>query len=238
MAENKRSDYERERDREEIAALLARNRRMSHQRIADTLNRRRAEEYRRAVSDALGELGENDPIPDIPPPYTITRQQVDYDVRVLEKEFRRRAAERFETAKGYQLVEVDELLRTAWADYERSKRPIESEQRQTKAIELRTTEKFDAEDDSLTRRIVVPATAVVERKKREAGYGDPRFLQIIDRGLERRARLMNLETEQIDLNLPGADIKLVAGFDPATWDQASPDSDENSNTEAETDEAT
>jgi hypothetical protein len=236
MAENKRSDYEIERDREEIAALLARNRRMSHQRIADTLNRRRVEEYRRAISEAMNQLGENDPIPDIPQPYTLTRQMIDYDVKALEREFRKRAAEKYDTAKGYQLHEAEELLRTAWVDYERSKRPLEGTKTKTKDIELRTTEQFDA-DGLLSRRIVVPARSIVEDKKIEQHFGDPRYLGIVRDMLVHRAELMNLIDNDVNLNVAPTDVKLVAGFNPAEWDKPAQEptsDDDGSKTEAQT----
>src|SRR5205809_4725658 len=103
MAAPKREEWQIFRDREEIAGLLARNRRMPHYRIAEVLNQRRQDDYRRLVNEAMKDLGADAPIPNVPPPYTLSRQMIDREVRVLEREFQRRASEKFEVAKAYHL---------------------------------------------------------------------------------------------------------------------------------------
>ncbi|MEN3329029.1 MAG: hypothetical protein V7638_3836 [Acidobacteriota bacterium] len=223
MAETKRSQYEIERDREEIAALLARNRRMSHQRIADILNRRRVEEYENALRSVLDGLGPNDPIPNVPLPYTLTRQMIDYDVKVLERDFRRRATEKYDTMKGYLIHHWEELFRTAWIDYEKSKRPLDETQETETNIALRTTEEFDADNPELTRRIVVPARKIQQKKKRAQGYGDPRFLKVIGETLRDLAEVTGVVDKEVNLNLAPTDVKLVAGFNPADWDKPTPE---------------
>lgn len=219
MAANKREEWEIERDREEISSLLARYRRMPHQRIADVLNKRRKDEYRNAVTEATADLREGDPIPAVPPPYELTRQMVTYEVKNLKREWRKFALEKFEAARAQQLATIDELERVAWEGYERSTRVATSLHERTVDVTVAAKDR-DPDGTGLVREIKIPATKKTRDKTQEQLIGNPRFLEVIDRQIQRRNELLGLVTEEVNVNVQPTDVKLVAGFDPKAWDAA------------------
>ncbi len=234
MAENKREEWEVERDRDEIATLLARYRRMTHKRIAEILNQRREEEYRQALAN-LGELPSGQPIPAINPPYTLTRQMIDYDVKAIERRLIKHSTEKFEKHFARQLAAAEELHDTAWADYERTKKVADELVEEKSQVDVTTSVEEFFEDDREASEIIfnrrgkkrfkVPALKTKSKRKRKQLLGDPRFLLVVDRAQTRIENLLKLVgPQEINLNLPPT--TLVEGFDPKQWDKAAKDKEE------------
>ena len=224
MAENKREDWEIERDREEIAQLLVRHRSITHKRIADVLNRRRKDEYKNALA-GLGELGSDEPIPDIRQPYTLTRQMIDYDVKAITRELRKRSLEKMEVVKARQLARYEDLYETARNDYERSKGEVSEIQEDKETVGLKTTvgEVADQVDGALTgllstrerdRKVVLGGASRVKTKRKKSQLiGDPRFLVAAAKPLERIDALFNLGSVNVNLNSKGA-LAALLGVPP------------------------
>lgn len=222
MAENKREDWQVERDREEIMSLLVRHRRISHQKIAEILNARRVEEYRHALTN-LDTLEDDAPIPDVQPPYTLTRQMIDYDIKAIRKEWKKSRQEKFDQHKDYQLAQIEELARAAWDGYERSQRVRDEMTTSTSNIETQVgieevldENRSDKEKHDLRGprggklRFTVPATRNTTTRKREQLLGDPRFLLVVDRALERREKLLGLEPPKtVNVNVQKALAELL-----------------------------
>lgn len=207
MAARKREDWEIERDRSEIAVLLARNRRVLHKQIADILNRRRREEYETALADD----------PDAPEPYTLTRQMIDYEVRALKRQWRKQSQTKIEQLVDAQLNEIDELARAAWEGYERSIRAADTLTKATTAVEVDAVA-LD-ESDQQIKSIKLPAVKTIETRKREQLIGNPRFLEVVAEQIRARNDLLGLTSNDLNVTVLPTDIKLVAGFNPVEWDK-------------------
>lgn len=207
MAARKREDWEIDRDRQEIASLMARNRRILHKQIADILNQRRQDEYTAALLEDPAALE----------PYTLTRQMVDYEVRALKRLWRKKATDKIELLVDLQLNEIDELARAAWDGYERSIRAADTLTRQTTAVEVDAVA-LD-ESSQTVKSIKLPATKTIDTRKREQLIGNPRFLEVVGEQIKARNDLLGLTNNDVNVQILPTDIKLVAGFNPADWDK-------------------
>jgi hypothetical protein len=224
VAENKREDWEIDRDREEITQLLVRHRSITHKRIADILNRRRAEEYKKSLAD-LATLEDDQPIPEVRPPYTLTRQMIDYDVRVILRELKKRSLDKMEIVRARQVARYEDLYETARNDYERSKGEASEIQEDRETVELRTTvgQIADQVEGALggllstrerSRRVELPgATKLKLKRKKSQLVGDPRFLQAAAKPLERIDALYNLGSVNVNVNTKGA-LAALLGVSP------------------------
>ena len=235
MAENKREDWEIDRDRLEISQLLARYRNITHRRIADLLFERRTVEYKQALKE-LDALDADSGIPNAPPPpYRLTRQMIDYDIKAIRTGWRKESRQKFEEHLSRQLASAYELHSAAWEGYERTIGESNELQEDRETVALKTTVAgvIDGLEEKtlagllstldLKRPVTLPgATRIKLRRKKAQQLGDPRFLAIADKAQERIDKLLGLNAPQeVNLNTPGAgDIVLVAGFDPKQWDEA------------------
>lgn len=237
MAENKREEWEIERDRVEIAQLRTRFPNITHQRIADILFQRRTAEYKEALKE-LDALDADSVIPNAPPaPYKLTRQMIDYDFKKIRADWRKESRQKYEEHLSAQLARAYELHSTAYEGYERSIGEINEIQESKTTIEFKTTidalmEHVDGDAHALLstknrkQKISLPgATSSTTRRKKAQLLGDPRFLLVADRAEERIDKLLGLhEPQEINVNTPGAaDIVLVQGFNPEKWDATKPD---------------
>lgn len=226
MAEHKREDWEIDRDRAEIAALLSRYRTITHAKIAKILNERRVDEYKEAIAD-LGALSADEGIPNLPNVYTLSRQMIDYDVRAIRKEWKKTYRQKFDEHASAELAAAFELHTAAWEGYERSMRPTQSVDKQEESVDLKTTRGHlmgvlgePIYPDDAGKPVTLPGAVKSKlRRKKTETYGDPKFLMVVDRAQERIDKLLGLaEAQEINVNTPGAaDIVLVAGFDPEKW---------------------
>ncbi len=237
MAENKREEWQTERDRVELAQLRTRFPNITHQRIADILFQRRTTEYKEALKE-LDALDADSVIPNAPPaPYKLTRQMIDYDFKKIRADWRKESRQKYEEHLSMQLARAYELHSTAYEGYERSIGEVNQIHEDRQTVELNTTvgalmEQVDGSAEALLsvndlkRKIKLPgATRHVIRRKKSQLLGDPRFLLVADRAQERVDKLLGLhEPQEINVNTPGAaNIVLVQGFNPEKWDAAKPD---------------
>jgi hypothetical protein len=240
VAENKREDWEIDRDREEIAALLSRYPQITHKRIADTLNRRRDEEYRAEV-ERLGRLGDDEPIPDVRPPYSLTRQMIDYDVKAIRRAWRKDYAKKFDDHISEQLARAKQLHADAYEGYERTQGEFSGIEENRETVELKTTVAglIDALGDDnekllggllstkdLTRKVTLPgATRVRFKRKKEKLIGDPRYLLVADRAEARIDKLLGLEAPtEIDVKVKTREaLAALLGVTPDDLPDAGPD---------------
>jgi len=216
MAENKREEWEIDRDREEIGALLARYPKITRRRIADVLNKRRAEEYKRGIADA-GNLDPDEPIPDVRPPYELTRQMIDYDVRAIRAGWRKEYKQKFDEHVSAQLARAMQLHTDAYEEFERSKGEISEIEENKETVELKTTvggivDQVDGNLQALLstrergRKVVLPGGLRVRTKRKKSQQiGDPRLLMVVDRAQARIDKLLDLEAStKIDIDPRGA----------------------------------
>lgn len=133
--------------------------------------------------------------------YRISQQTISNDIAELRKRWMASSVRNFDEAKANELAKIDHLEMTAWQAYEASMKPI---------IKQRTSKKVDGQ--------VTEATQEATR-----GYGDPRFLDMIYRCIDKRCKLLGLDAPikqqnrnyEIDLNeLDDNQLKrLAAGED-------------------------
>lgn len=215
MAENKREDWEIDRDRAEIAQLLARYRRMPSRRIADILYERRRAEYKKALAE-LDALDSDSPIPNPPPPpYQLTRQMIDYDRKAIRADLKKFARQKFEEHLAEQLGRALELHEEAWQGYERSLTVVFKIKRETETVDLKTTvggiiEGIEGSTlgnllstGDLRRKVELKgAQRVKELREKAQSTGEPRYLLVADRAQARIERLLGLEAAtKVDVNV-------------------------------------
>lgn len=120
----------------------------------------------------------------------ITRELVEYDVRVLKRQWRERAMHDTTAIASQELAALDVLEAEYWAGWDRSK----GEKTKTKTEKRRTPPvarpgrpiAVPVEDDR-------PTLLVIER---DTLVGDPRFLDGVLRCQERRAKLLGLDAPE------------------------------------------
>jgi len=105
--------------------------------------------------------------------YGISRQMVGYDLKAIQKRWLASSVRDFDEARAQELAKLDELERVAWDAYELSKEPI---------IKRKTAKKVDGETTEATQEVSL-------------GYGDPRFLDKVSWCIDRRCKLLGLDTQ-------------------------------------------
>lgn len=100
MAETKRTEFQAERDRLEIARMYLRG--LPQQEITDYLNK----EYYSA-----------DPL---------SRQQISYDIRLIIERWVKASINHIDQRKAIELAKIDQLEITYWDAWERSQQPLKS----------------------------------------------------------------------------------------------------------------
>jgi hypothetical protein len=111
----------------------------------------------------------------------ISRGQVAYDLRIVTKRWKEAAVRDFDEARGVELAKIDALEKEAWMAWERSK------EKKTQSRQRIVPKGKDGIENNITGEI-----------KTEERDGDPRFLDIVFRCVERRIKLYGLdEAEKI-----------------------------------------
>ena len=115
----------------------------------------------------------------------LSRQQITYDVKLLQARWRQSSLHDFDAARGQELAKIDELERTYWVAWEHS-----LQERQTT-----TTKRVDVgvpgEQGGSAR-----AEAQLRKEQRD---GNPAYLEGVRWCIERRCRLLGLDApEQIE----------------------------------------
>lgn len=141
---------------------------------------------------------------------TLSSRTIHEDIQRLCKELREARMEDTEAVVSAELHRLDLVIRNAWEAWEASLQ--DTEQKRTKRKGL--PEKDDEGNETIT-------TLFIEQTKEEnIGRGEPRYLDIILRALERRQRLLGLD--RVSLDLSGgitAQLEIThapSGFTPAS----------------------
>lgn len=176
MAENFRTEFQIERDRREIADLYARKgRTLSHQRIAEILNERRQKEWFEAAARDS----------DAPVPYELSRQMITYDIAAIRREWRKYITAKIDDYIAEQLRKIDEAEAAAWEGWERSIRVAKSTVTKKLAVDRRGI--FYMNDTGEKQAIIAEQIT-----KNEEQAGEPQFLLVILKCVEKRAELLGL----------------------------------------------
>lgn len=141
---------------------------------------------------------------------TLSSRTIHEDIQRLCKELREARMEDTEAVVSAELHRLDLVIRNAWDAWDASLQ--DTEQKRTKRKGL--PEKDDEGNETIT-------TLFIEQTKEEnIGRGEPRYLDIILRALERRQRLLGLD--RVSLDLSGgitAQLEIThapSGFTPAS----------------------
>lgn len=130
---------------------------------ADIAARYKAGETQAAIGAALG----------------LSQQQISYYLKGLLSEWRTQVGAAVDAKLQQELAKLDWLEAEAAAEYERSKRPIKKTAVVTEATII------DGKDPT-------PAQLAKTTDTTEGRLGDPRYLDIIDRCVDRRLRIFGL----------------------------------------------
>ena len=140
------------------------------------------------------------------------QQQISQDLQIIQARWRESALRDFDALKQEQLAKIDHAEREAWAAWYRSqedKEVVYSEEGGTstaipappdnKALTVEDVEAFVA---TLSKK--PPKTSSKQYTRREGQVGDPRFLDMALKCVERRCKLLGLDMPQ-RIELAGAD---------------------------------
>ena len=110
----------------------------------------------------------------------LAQSQIAYDLKKIQAEWVKNTTLDLDHFKGKEIAKVDEVERVAWADYARSKREFKS--KIVKGKGLGRNEQGQTTGDSIEQTI-----------KTEERNGDPRFLDVVMKCIERRCKLLGLD---------------------------------------------
>lgn len=141
---------------------------------------------------------------------TLSSRTVHEDIQRLCRELREARMDDTEAVVSAELYRLDLVIRNAWEAWEASLQPQENQHTKRKGL----PEKDEQGNETIT-------TLFIEQtKENNAGRGDPRYLDIILKALERRQRLLGLDRVSLDLSggiTAQLEIKHAkSGFKPAT----------------------
>lgn len=115
--------------------------------------------------------------------YTLTQQTISNDIRRLQELWLKSSLRDFNEMKAQELAKVDRLEREYWRGWESSQEDAE------------TIRQEGSKDDDGQAGI----NKIVKTAKDQAG--DPRFLQGVERCIERRCKILGIDAWQKSLNL-------------------------------------
>lgn len=110
---------------------------------------------------------------DIAAKLKVSRQQIGYDIKELQRRWQQSALVDIDAAKGKELAKIDETERQAWRGWRRS--VVESEKHMKMAR--------DADG----------VRFIESREEKEKQVGDPRYLQIVLACVDRRVKILGLD---------------------------------------------
>lgn len=111
----------------------------------------------------------------------VSLPQIKYDLRTIQKRWRESSMVNMNEAKQRELTRIDELERAAWDAWERSKETFVSTRSETSG---------DGKRDKEGRPIASKGKLT---KVTEERYGDPRFLDIVTKCVEKRSKILGLD---------------------------------------------
>lgn len=105
----------------------------------------------------------------------LSRSQIEYDIRSIQTRWRKSSIRNFDEAKQRELTRIDAAERNAWEGWQRSHGKMSEKTKQVKEGAT-PAESFDSE---------------TEKTWQEAG--DPRFLDVVLKCVQQRAKLLGLD---------------------------------------------
>lgn len=121
---------------------------------------------------------------------TLSSRTVHEDIKRLCAELREQRMEDTEAVVTAELHRLDLVIKEAWEAWEASLEEHESQKTKRKGLP-----ESDADGNESITTLFIEQT-----KEKNIGKGEPRYLDIILRALERRQRLLGLEKVSIDLS--------------------------------------
>lgn len=142
-------------------------------------------------------------------PYSISYGTIKNDLDELIQDWREEANLDIGTAIAVELAKIAELEAEAWLEYIRSKKSIQTKKESRKAVVIDPELDFENKDKIVVQPDPEPEEGVflltdlsknasVEINQTESiqeQIGDPRFLAIVERCIERRCKLLGLDKE-------------------------------------------
>jgi hypothetical protein len=172
---------------------MAANKRTAVQREHDL--RRIAELYLQGFTQA--EIGQQ---------LGVCRQQISYDLRVLQKRWREAALCDFDEKKAQELAKVDEVERAYWQAWHDSRRVRETT--------TTATEKTGGEASVAGPQLPLRMKAAMRKEERD---GNPEFLKGVQWCITKRCQILGLDapTQNVVSGKDGQPfVKVYMGFDP------------------------
>lgn len=121
--------------------------------------------------------------------YDITQQTISRDIKTIQQRWLESSVRDFDEARAQELAKIDNLENICWQQFEASKDPI---------IKRKTAKKVDGQTTEATQEVTL-------------GTGDPRFLQQIQWCIDRRCKLLGLDTQLGDSDEKPFIIKVLKG---------------------------
>ncbi|MEQ8790236.1 MAG: HTH domain-containing protein [Pirellulaceae bacterium] len=141
---------------------------------------------------------------------TISRSTVRRDLQVLRNDWREARLAATEAADDLELARLALLEREAWSGWERSQQQLVSEK-------LSKAEDEPSAASEEKRRAAAPAKKRAERGTRSQ-HGDPRYLMLIMKCLERRSRLLAADAPSQATTIFSAQLTVREVLDQLTDD--------------------
>jgi hypothetical protein len=121
--------------------------------------------------------------------YRVSRQTISNDIKEIQRRWLESSIRDFDEARAEELAKIDHLEATAWDEYYRSRK-----------AQKKTLQKSMSGDREINE-------ARVEEIER---IGDVRYLQLVDRCIERRCKLLGLDAPaKADITSGGAPLNIV-----------------------------
>jgi len=129
------------------------------------------------------------------PEFTLSRQQIGYDIKVLIKRWQGSQLLNIDAAKARELARIDQVERESWDAWERSKLDAE-------IITEKGKGKGGGKPDSVEKTI-----------QRKGQVGDPRFIDKVCWCVEQRCKILGIyETSRVDVTSGGEPIRVIGGI--------------------------
>jgi hypothetical protein len=137
----------------------------------------------------------------------VCRQQVTYDLRILQHRWQQSALVNFNEKKALELARIDLLERTYWQAWQESRKPRETT--------TSTTEKTN--DGASAAHAKAPPLRLKAAMRKEARDGNPAFLEGVQWCINKRCAILGLDAPKKGILSGEAGqplIKAYLGFDP------------------------
>jgi hypothetical protein len=123
--------------------------------------------------------------------YTLSRQQIQYDISKLEKMWQEESKAEIDAEKGRALAEVRNLQAVYWAAWEASRGEVKTITRKGIAGKAQTAKQGTKAEPAISRQEVTEHI--------EQAVGDPRFLKGIEWCIEQRCVILGTKAPTRDL---------------------------------------